>query len=203
MSTIEGGMICTDDEKLYQYARLFRSHGMIRESTDDEFKKQIAGDNPELREEFIFLVPGYNMRSTELNAVIGLNQLKRLDANNRKRYDNFKLFLDNLDTDKYYTDFDLDGSVNYAFVLLIREKSRKLFDAVVKRLIEEKVEFRRGTAGGGNMARQPFVRKALPGFDPETLKNTEHVHFYGMYTGNYHSLEQEKILELCSVLNKL
>jgi CDP-6-deoxy-D-xylo-4-hexulose-3-dehydrase len=143
------------------------------------------------------------MRSTELNAVIGLNQLKRLDANNKKRYDNFKLFLDNLDAEKYYTDFDLAGSVNYAFVLMLREKNQKLFDAVVKRLHEEKVEFRRGASGGGNMARQPFVKKILPGFDPSTLKNTEHVHFYGMYIGNYPSLEQEKILGLCSVLNKL
>jgi CDP-6-deoxy-D-xylo-4-hexulose-3-dehydrase len=203
MSTIEGGMVCTDDETVYQYARLFRSHGMVRESTDNDLKKRIAKDNPELREEFIFLVPGYNMRSTELNAVIGLNQLKRLDTNNKKRYDNFKLFLDKLDKDKYYTDFDLAGSVNYAFVLLLREKDQKLFEKTVKILRDENVEFRRGTAGGGNMARQPFVKKALPDFDPMTLKNTDHVHFYGLYTGNYPGLEYEKILDLCSVLNKI
>jgi CDP-6-deoxy-D-xylo-4-hexulose-3-dehydrase len=91
MSTIEGGMVCTNNEKIYQYARLMRSHGMVRESTDAVFKEQVAKDNPELREEFIFLVPGYNMRSTELNAVIGLNQLKRLDKNNQKRVENFNL----------------------------------------------------------------------------------------------------------------
>jgi CDP-6-deoxy-D-xylo-4-hexulose-3-dehydrase len=203
MSTIEGGMVCTNAEKIYQYARLMRSHGMVRESTDAVFKEQVARDNPELREEFIFLVPGYNMRSTELNAVIGLNQLKRLDINNRKRVDNFKLFLDNLDNDRYYTDFDISGSVNYAFVLILREKNQRLFDNIVAVLRNEKVEFRRGTAGGGNMARQPFVRKALPDFDPAVLKNTDHVHFYGMYTGNYPGLEQEKILGLCSVLNNI
>lgn len=203
MSTIEGGMVCTNDEKVYQYARLMRSHGMVRESTDTAFKEKIARDNPELREEFIFLVPGYNMRSTELNAVIGINQLKRLDENNKKRADNFTLFLDNLDGDKYYTDFDLSGSVNYAFVLMLREKNQKLFDNVVALLRAEKVEFRRGTAGGGNMARQPFVKKVLPGIDPTTLTNTEHVHFYGLYTGNYPSLEHEKILDLCFALNKI
>jgi CDP-6-deoxy-D-xylo-4-hexulose-3-dehydrase len=201
MSTIEGGMLCTNDEKIYQYARLFRSHGLVRESTDSAFKEQAARENPELREEFLFLVPGYNMRSTELNAVIGLNQLQRLDANNKKRYDNFKLFLDNLDKDRYYTDFILEGSVNYAFVLLLREKNQNLFDRVVKKLRDANVEFRRGTAGGGNMARQPFVRRTLPDFDPSSLKNTEHVHFYGLYTGNYPGLEREKITALCSVLN--
>jgi CDP-6-deoxy-D-xylo-4-hexulose-3-dehydrase len=203
MSTIEGGMLCVDDDKFYQYARLMRSHGMVRESTDAAFKKQIAFDNPELSEEFIFLVPGYNMRSTELNAVIGLSQLKRLNINNKKRFDNFKLFLDNLDKDRYCTDFDINGSVNYAFILILREKNQRLFNNVINRLRNENVEFRRGTAGGGNMARQPFVRKVLPTFDPTTLKNTEHVHFYGLYTGNYPGLEQEKILELCSVLNKI
>jgi CDP-6-deoxy-D-xylo-4-hexulose-3-dehydrase len=203
MSTIEGGMVCTDNEKFYQYARLMRSHGMVRESTDTAFKEKIARDNPELREEFIFLVPGYNMRSTELNAVIGINQLKRLDENNKKRVDNFKLFLDNLDRNKYYTDFDFSGSVNYAFVLILREKSQKLFDNVVTLLRNVKVEFRRGTAGGGNMVRQPFVKKFLPNLNPANFENTEHVHFYGMYTGNYPGLEQEKIFKLCSMLNKL
>lgn len=203
MSTIEGGMLCTNDEEFYQYAKLFRSHGMLRESSNEEFKKQVMNAYPEMREEFLFLVPGYNMRSTELNAVIGLNQLKRLDSNNKKRQDNFKLFLSSLDKDKYYTDFDTHGSVNYAFPLILREKNNKLFNDVVKKLHTENVEFRRGTAGGGNMARQPFVRKALPHIKPEDLSNTEHIHFYGLYTGNYPSLEHDKILDLCSVLNKI
>ena len=203
MTTIEGGMLCTDDDEFYQYARLYRSHGMIRESTDDLFKSKITKDNPGLWEEFAFLVPGYNMRSTELNAVIGLNQIKKLDANNKKRFDNFKLFLDNLNKDKYYTDFDLEGSVNYAFVLILREKNKELFKKIVNKLREEKVEFRRGTAGGGNLARQPFVRKALPDFDPSVLVNAEHIHSYSMYVGNHPGLEKDKILELCSLLNEL
>jgi CDP-6-deoxy-D-xylo-4-hexulose-3-dehydrase len=113
------------------------------------------------------------------------------------------LFLDNLNNDRYYTNFDLSGSVNYAFVLILREKNQKLFNNIITKLRNENVEFRRGTSGGGNMARQPFVRKALPGFDPAILKNADHVHFYGMYTGNYPGLEQEKILGLCSVLNNI
>lgn len=117
MSTIEGGMVCTNDKKFYEYARMFRSHGMLRESTDEELKQDYYKRYPELNPEFIFTVPGFNMRSTELNAVIGLNQLKGLDDNNIKRCENFKCFLENLDSEKYYTDFELDGSVNYAFIL--------------------------------------------------------------------------------------
>ncbi len=79
MSTIEGGMVCTDDEEFYNLMRMFRSHGMLRECDDKDYIRAVGEGHPELHPEFIFTVPGYNMRSTELNAVIGLNQLKRLD----------------------------------------------------------------------------------------------------------------------------
>ncbi len=88
--------------------------------------------------EFIFTVPGYNMRSTELNAVIGRNQLKRLDDNNERRRENLDYFLSQLDGKRYYTDFDTEGSVNYAFVLMLREPDADLFHRVCERLREEK-----------------------------------------------------------------
>lgn len=201
MSTIEGGMICTNDKKIYEYARMFRSHGMLRESMDEELKHQFYEEYPELNPEFIFTVPGFNMRSTELNAVIGLNQLKRLDDNNKKRCENFRYFLENLDSEKYYTDFDLVGSVNYAFVLVLRKPDDDLFQRVCNRLREEKVEFRRGTSGGGNQLRQPYLRKRFPELNPEAFENAEYIHFYGMYIGNYPTLEKDKILELCTILN--
>ncbi|WP_110955294.1 DegT/DnrJ/EryC1/StrS family aminotransferase [Anaerosinus massiliensis] len=203
MSTIEGGVICTNDERIYQYARMFRSHGMVRESNNEELKAKYQKEYPGVHPEFTFCVPGYNMRSTELNAVIGLSQLGRLDANNEIRYRNFKMFLDNLDAEKYYTDFDIEGSVNYAFILILRYADDLLFERVCNKLREEKVEFRRGTAGGGNEARQPFIQRACPGLDASSFKNAEHIHCYSMYIGNYPELEEEKILKLCAILNKL
>lgn len=203
MSTIEGGAICTNDDRFYQYCRLYRSHGMIRESTDECFRNEIAKKYPELRPEFLFLVPGYNMRSTELNAVIGLSQLKRLDANNRCRVENFKLFLDNLDPEKYFTDFQIEGAVNYAFVILLRNADPEQFRKLTDALQAENVEFRRGTAGGGNLARQPFVRERMPDFDPASLKTANFIHNYGLYTGNYPDLSREKILGLCDLLNNI
>ena len=203
MSTIEGGVICTNDDRFYQMCRLFRSHGMVRELTDEDMKREYAEKYPDLRPEFLFAVPGYNMRGTELNAVLGLNQLKRLDGNNARRVENFKLFVGNLDPEKYFTDFRMEGQVNYAFIVLLRKASRERFERLTQLLRSENVEFRRGTAGGGNLARQPFVRKRLPDLDPATLKNADFIHFYGLYTGNYPSLEREKILKLCELLNTL
>ena len=100
---------------------------MLRESTDEEWKQENIEKYSDLRPEFLFMVPGYNMRSTELNAVIGLNQIKRLDSNNEKRVENFNLFLQNLDSEKYYTDFAIEGAVNYAFVILLRNANEEKF----------------------------------------------------------------------------
>ena len=97
----------------------------------------------------------------------------------------------------------MNGQVNYAFIILLRYPDKEKFDRLTGMLRIEKVEFRRGTAGGGNLARQPFVRKYLPEFDPAILKNADYIHFYGLYTGNYPSLEKDKILRLCDVLNTL
>ena len=203
MSTIEGGMICTNDKRFYEYARMFRSHGMVRESTDNELKRYFYEKYNDLNPEFIFSVPGFNMRSTELNAVIGINQLKRLDENNKKRTENFKYFLDNLNPDKYFTNFNIDGSVNYAFVLLLREADDVLFKKVCDKLNEENVEFRRGTSGGGNQARQPYIRKRFPMINPKDFPNADYIHFYGMYIGNFPKLEKTKIDKLVNMLNRL
>lgn len=203
MSTIEGGMICTNSERLYNMFRMFRSHGMLRECDDKAYIERITEENPGIYPEFIFMVPGYNMRSTELNAVIGLNQLKRLDYNIAKRQANYRTFLRNIDPEKYFTDFKEEGSSNYAFIILLREKYTYLYDKVISTLRTEHVEFRRGTAGGGNQTRQPYVRKRFPEINPADYKNVEYIHQYGVYTGNYPELSEDKILELCELLNNV
>ena len=125
LSTIEGGMACTDDPKIYQMLRMYRSHGLVRESNSDETKSEYYSKSPDLDPEFIFAFPAYNMRSTEINAVLGRNQLKHLDANIAARNKNFHLFLRGLDPKFFRTDFALEGSSNYAFVLILREPDDK------------------------------------------------------------------------------
>jgi len=201
LSTIEGGMVCTNDEKIYQMARMYRSHGMTREMTNEAMKQEYADKHPDLRPEFIFAYPGYNFRSTEINAVIGLNQIKRLDQNNVARRENFEIFLEELDRKKYFTEFDTEGSCNYAFTLVLRDPDSALCERLMKRMQAEKIEFRRGTAGGGNQLRQPFLKAALGEQDLSKFPCVDHVHFYGFYIGNFPSLEKEKIRSLTKVLN--
>ena len=201
MSTIEGGMICTDDERFYQMMRMYRSHGMLRENDNAAYREEVQRANPDLNPEFIFMVPGYNMRSTELNAVIGMNQLGRLDAQIARRRENISLFLEGLDSRRYYTEFDLDGNSNYALIVILRDKDPELFRRLCGKLAEEKVEFRRGTAGGGNQTRQPFLKKRFPQLEPGSYANADHIHFYGLYTGNFPDLDQGRIRGLVRLLN--
>jgi len=202
LSTIEGGMVCTNDPDIYEMARMFRSHGMVREAASDELKKRYAQQNPDLSTDFIFAFAAYNMRNTEIGAVIGRNQLKRIDENNVKRRRNFELFLNNLDPEKYRTDFDLQGSCNYAFNLVINKPDPQLRDRVEKTLQKAGVEFRRGSSGGGNQLRQPYLKGFIPDKEWEKYPQIEHIHFYGYYIGNYPDLEEQKILALCDLLNR-
>jgi CDP-6-deoxy-D-xylo-4-hexulose-3-dehydrase len=200
MSTIEGGMICTNNEYFYQVCRALRSHGMTREMTDESFKQSIIDANPDLNKDFIFLAPAHNFRSTELNAVIGLSQIKKLDSNNTHRINNFKYFMERLDSNKYHTDIEMEGQCNYAFIVVLKEGSFELRDKVELILKEKGIEFRRGLSGGGNQLRQPYFKKNY-NINYDDFKNVDHVHSFGWYIGNYPTLEQEKIDTLLNILN--
>jgi CDP-6-deoxy-D-xylo-4-hexulose-3-dehydrase len=203
MSTVEGGMICTNDDNFYDIVKMLRSHGMVREAHLADTKQRYKDEFPEVHPEFTFAFPAFNIRSTEINAVIGLSQLPRLDGNIRKRNENFSLFLDRLDGGKYFTDFNREGMSNYAFILVLREPDAELWTKVCAALRANNVEFRQGTAGGGNMLRQPYLRDIAGADTYKQYSNVEHIHKFGLYLGNYPSLEREKILEVCKILNEL
>ena len=202
MSTIEGGMICTNDKKIFDLAKVLRSHGLVRELKDKSLEKKFIKQYKDLSPQFIFIYPGYNMRNTEIGAVLGLNQLKRLDSNNKKRTRNFKLFLKNLNSKYFYTDFKISGSSNYAFPLILKKKNLKVRDFLEKVMKQNNIEFRRGNAGGGNQLRQPYLKKIVK-WNINDFKNVELVHHCGYYVGNFPNLEKKKILKLCNILNQI
>ena len=203
MSTIEGGMICTDSKKIYEQARIFRSHGMAREAKNSKFEKKLIKKYPKLSPQFIFLHPTFNFRNNEIGAVIGINQLKRLDKNNSVRTKNCKLFLNLLDPSKYRVDYEVDGSSNYAFPIVFKNKSFKFRDRFELTLKKYNIEFRRGNAGGGNQLRQPYLKTYLKKINLNKFPEVDHVHFFGYYIGNYPSLKSSRIKKICSILNKI
>jgi CDP-6-deoxy-D-xylo-4-hexulose-3-dehydrase len=203
MSTVEGGMVCTNDDKVYDTLRMLRSHGMVREAASPALRDRFAERHPDLTPDFIFAFPAFNVRSSEMNAVLGRHQLKHLDANNAVRRRNLDIFLQHLDPVTYWTDFEVEGSCNYAFPLVIRKADPAFRDRVELSLSRAGVEFRRGSSGGGNQLRQPYLKALMPDGEFKKHPVIEHVHFYGYYIGNYPGLEKEKILQLCRLLNAL
>ncbi|WP_205894745.1 DegT/DnrJ/EryC1/StrS family aminotransferase [Metapseudomonas otitidis] len=203
MSTIEGGMICTNDPLVYQQARMLRSHGMVREANDPEFRAEYQQSNPELNPDFIFAYPAFNTRNTEIGGILGRKQLKRLSANVERRTQNLRRFLDRIDPQKYRTDFKIEGSSNYAFNLILREPDDVLVQRLMAHMKECGIEFRRGSAGGGNQVRQPYLKGIVPEGYYREFPETDHVHFYGFYIGNFPDLRDEEIDDLCHLLNSV
>jgi CDP-6-deoxy-D-xylo-4-hexulose-3-dehydrase len=203
MSTIEGGMVCTNDPQVYQQVRMLRSHGMVREASDASLRAAYESEFPEVNPEFIFAYPAYNMRNTEIGGILGRSQLKRLDANVKRRTANLHRFLKQIDSRKYRTDFKLEGSSNYAFNLILKEPDDDLVQRLMRRMRESGVEYRRGSAGGGNQIRQPYLKGIVPDGHHREFPQTEHVHFYGFYIGNFPDLRDDEIDALCAILNSV
>jgi CDP-4-dehydro-6-deoxyglucose reductase, E1 len=199
MTTIEGGMISTNDEEMYQVVRMMRSHGMVRESTSPEIKAKYIKSYPDLNPDFIFAYGTHNMRSTEINALIGLSQLENLDENNEKRKINFDKFLNSIDESIFQSEFDSEGNSNYAFTLILKDPNFKLRDEVEVNLNLLGIEFRRGLAGGGNQLRQPYLRKLRDIPMPESLPNVDFVHHFGWYLGNYPNLDDSFFSEIAKI----
>ena len=123
LTTIEGGMICTNNKEIYETIKILRSHGMLRECGNKHLEKKLVKKNKNLSPKFIFLYPTLNFRNTEIGAAIGINQLKSLNKNNLIRTKNFKLYLKLLDENKYWKNFELVGSSNYAFPVILKTNS--------------------------------------------------------------------------------
>ena len=158
LSTIEGGMICTDDEEVYQKLRILRSHGLLRESTSEDIKKDTRDKHSDLNPEFIFTDVGFNMRNTEIGGILGLSQLPRLSENIVIRTRNLECFLSGINDDLFQTNFFTVGSSNYAFNLVLKNKDIEFANKLMEYMRQNGVEFRRGSAGGGNQLQQPYLK---------------------------------------------
>ena len=203
MTTIEGGMICTNNKKIYELSKILRSHGLVREAKNKKYEKKLINKYKNLSSQFIFLYSTLNFRNNEIAATIGINQLKNLDKNNQLRTKNFLLFLKNLDPKKYWINYDINGSCNYAFPIILKTKNLKKRDYFEKQLLKNNIEFRRGNAGGGNQLRQPYLKDIIKLKNFKEFKNVELVHFFGYYIGNYPELKREKTLKITQILNNI
>ena len=203
ITTIEGGTVCTENEIMHEYIRMFRSHGMTREASS-KVQSYYQGMYPSLNPLFTFAVPGYNMRNCEINAVLGLEQIKRLDYNIKRRRENLATWNESLNSEMYFTDYTLEGNSSFALPLVLRKGNAKLLTDVCSVLEDERVEYRLGTAGGGNQALQPYLLSGKYDYKVVgTLTYTNHIHSNSLYVGNHIDLNDQQIKNLCDRLNNV
>lgn len=178
MTTIEGGMISTNDYELYDLMRMKRSHGLARESERfEEYSKK----HSEISKQFLFITDGYNFRNHEICAVLGIRQLKRLDKYIKIRNDNFKKFV--LLTLKYpnliHSVQINDQCSNFCFPLIC--KTKEIADNLKKQFDNIGIEYR--PIISGNLLKQPFLRGNKVVTQKKKL-NVDIVHDNGIYLGN-------------------
>jgi CDP-6-deoxy-D-xylo-4-hexulose-3-dehydrase len=106
-----------------------------------------------------------------------------------------------LDSTKYFTEFKLEGASNYAFNLILKENNREFCEKLMNTMRSEGIEFRRGSAGGGNQLRQPYMKKRISHNYYRFFPNTEHIHFYGFYIGNFPTMQESEVDEIVKILN--
>ena len=187
MTTIEGGMISTDNVELYQLMKLKRSHGMARHLLPENYEKTIS-KYPNIDPKFLFLTDGYNFRNTELNAVIGIEQLQRLDESikiRKRNYDRFMLYLLKYETFFHIPTYD---PYNSSFCLPFVCKTKELKTKLVNIFNKLKIEYR--PIVGGNLLIHPFLVKWK---NSTKTPNADLLNNNGVYIGNSQFVTLEMI----------
>jgi CDP-4-dehydro-6-deoxyglucose reductase, E1 len=177
MTSVEGGMICTDDEELFKFLVLKRSHGLARE-LPAEYHAAIKAKYPDIDFNFLFLTDGVNFRNTEFNAVLGLRQLERLDDFIRIRNKNYARYLELCKRyPKELITLEAEGLSSFVLPFLFRSSARKCdFQKLIQRAgIESRPLI------SGNLLRQPFLQQYYSARD---YLNADFVHTNAFYIGN-------------------
>ena len=195
MTTIEGGMISTNNTQLYDLMCMKRSHGMSRESIN---KEKHSEENKNIDPLFLFMTDGYNFRNHEICAVLGLSQLKRLDSMIRKRRENYVSYVETINSfpNLFFEHKYIEGNSSFCFPFVC--KSKEIADQIKKTFKENSIEYR--PIVSGNLLTHPFLMKR--GYTIETTRNmcnVELLHTHGLYVGNSHIIGNKNM----KTLNKL
>jgi len=193
ISTIEGGIVSTDDFELYELLLSIRSHGWDRDlSVETQFQLQQDWDVSDFDAMYTFYYSGFNMRSTDLQAYIGLSQIDKLDDWGKKREHNYNLYQELIKND-YWKPKSYHDSLTSNFAYPIISPNR---DEIVKSLQENQIEVRPMICG--SMGTQPFYVKK---FGRLELPKVTEIDKYGFYVPNHPTLTEEEIEFVSNTVN--
>lgn len=197
MTTIEGGMVSTNNKELYELMRIKRSHGLARELSPTEFTAAKA-KYPNVDGRFLFLTDGYNFRNTEIGAVLGLSQLKRLDASIEIRKKNYAYFVEQLEKfgDDFYIPSKAGTNSCFVFPLICKDPAM---------MVKLKAEFEKKTIENrpivsGNLLNQPFLEKFK---GRRRLPNADILNDNGVYIGNSQFVTFEMIDYVMCIIKEI
>jgi CDP-6-deoxy-D-xylo-4-hexulose-3-dehydrase len=197
MSTIEGGVISTNDDEVYHTLLQLRSHGW-----DRDLPKTKQND---LREEweisefsslYTFYIPGFNLRSTDLQAYIGLLQLNKVDQMINNRAENFQYYKSKLEGKVWFPKtFKNEFTANFALPFIAKTPQDR--ENLIKELTDNNITCR--PLISGSMGTQPFYKKI---YGENILPNCSIIDKRGIYVPNHDKLTKEDIDTICNILLK-
>lgn len=183
ISTMEGGIVTTDDEELYHIMLSMRSHGWTRHLPRENRVTGTKSDDP-FEESFNFVLPGYNLRPLEMSGALGQEQLKKLPALVEGRRENARLFVEGLSDHPLFTlQREIGESSWFGFSLLLREEAGVARAALVAEL--DRLGFECRPIVAGNFAKNPVMRH-IPHEIHGSLPNAQYIDANGLFVGNHH-----------------
>jgi CDP-6-deoxy-D-xylo-4-hexulose-3-dehydrase len=195
MSTIEGGLITTNDKEIYDLLIQLRSHGWDRD-LDKEKQSQLRQEwkVDDFSALYTFYVPGFNLRSTDLQAFIGLGQLDKVDDYIQKRNINFIKFKEIL-SGKVWFPKEIEDTFTASFCIPVIMDSVEKKNKLIKKLLENKIECR--PLISGSMGTQPFYKRL---FGENKLPNCDIIDSNGIYVPNHPQLTEDEINLICNLI---
>lgn len=195
MSTIEGGMVCTNNSEFYHLLLSLRSHGWDRDLPDEQ-KKHLRSKYKvsDFRALYTFYYPGFNLRSTDLQAFLGIDQMDGLETLIKKRNENYNLYNSLIKDNVWKIKPPKNCFVsNFAYPLITKNIKK-----VVSELNKNKIENRPLICG--SIAEQPFWYEK---YGKTNLINAKKVHYKGLYLPNHQELKRKEIEYICNIINKV
>lgn len=199
ISTMEGGLITTDDERLFQMLRSLRAHGWTRDLPDKNLVYDKSGDT--FDDLFRFVLPGYNLRPLEMSGALGTEQLKKLPALLEGRSRNASYFRSRFgNSPDVRLQREVGHSSWFGLSILLEGRLAGRRRDVVNAFSAAGIETRPIVAG--NFTRNP-VMAYLNGIVPDALPAADRVHFDGLFLGNHHYPVESAIDRAFDVLASL
>ena len=192
ISTIEGGMICTDDDNIADTLLQLRSHGWDRdlsESKQSELRNKWNIDS--FSALYTFYIPGFNLRPTDLQAVIGLGQLNKIDEIISKRNENFLRYLNNLKDFTWTPKIEGNHFISNFCMPIIDENKKEIIEGLIKNNIECRPLI------CGSMGMQPFY---VDVYGKNIKKNTSIIDKHGLYVPNHPHLTIDEIDRISEII---